>query len=230
MYKSGVIALMLAAGACHASIVPFAESNVPITTEVTAFPLFVNTNDAIIVMVHPNGPFEFTISMFTLGNVELSNNIAVMSIVDGNLAYSSDDRQVWCMGIAEDCAPPYNGYGYYGLRIQAEDGTHYGWLETDFANLGWGIVTLSVVTGAYQSVPDMVVLAGVTDIILPTECGTADFNCDGDVGTDADITAFFACLSGTCPPCGSADFNGDGDPGTDEDINSFFRVLSGGHC
>jgi hypothetical protein len=64
-------------------------------------------------------------------------------------------------------------------------------------------------------------------------CGTADFNCDGDVGTDSDITGFFACLSGTCPslPCtNSADFNGDGDVGTDQDIESFFRVLGGGHC
>jgi hypothetical protein len=62
---------------------------------------------------------------------------------------------------------------------------------------------------------------------------TADFNCDGDVGTDADISSFFACLSGTCPaaPCANtADFNNDGDVGTDADIASFFRVLSGGPC
>jgi hypothetical protein len=64
-------------------------------------------------------------------------------------------------------------------------------------------------------------------------CGTADFNCDGDIGTDSDIAAFFACISGTCPPApctNSADFNGDGDLGTDADIEAFFRVLSGGHC
>jgi methionine-rich copper-binding protein CopC len=64
-------------------------------------------------------------------------------------------------------------------------------------------------------------------------CGSADFNCDGDVGTDADIEAFFACIAGTCPspPCsGSADFNGDGDVGTDADIEAFFRVLGGGTC
>ncbi len=64
-------------------------------------------------------------------------------------------------------------------------------------------------------------------------CGTADFNCDGDIGTDSDINAFFACLSGTCPaaPCtNSADFNGDGDVGTDADIEAFFRVLAGGSC
>jgi hypothetical protein len=64
-------------------------------------------------------------------------------------------------------------------------------------------------------------------------CGSADFNCDGDTGTDMDIEAFFACLAGVCPapPCNStADFNGDGDVGTDADIEAFFRVLAGGTC
>jgi hypothetical protein len=66
-----------------------------------------------------------------------------------------------------------------------------------------------------------------------SHCGSPDFNCDGDVGTDADIESFFSCLAGNCPsaPCtSSADFNGDGDVGTDADIESFFRVLAGGHC
>jgi hypothetical protein len=69
--------------------------------------------------------------------------------------------------------------------------------------------------------------------IPPPHCGSADFNCDGDIGTDADIESFFACLSGTCPPppcTSSADFNGDGDVGTDADIEAFFRVLAGGTC
>jgi hypothetical protein len=61
---------------------------------------------------------------------------------------------------------------------------------------------------------------------------SADFNKDGDTGTDADINDFFACLAGaccpTCPP--DADFNGDGDIGTDADIEAFFRVLAGGAC
>ena len=64
-------------------------------------------------------------------------------------------------------------------------------------------------------------------------CGTSDFNGDSDFGTDADIEAFFACLSGNCcPTCfhGGADFNGDGDTGTDADIESFFRVLAGLAC
>jgi probable HAF family extracellular repeat protein len=64
-------------------------------------------------------------------------------------------------------------------------------------------------------------------------CGTADFDGDGDIGTDADIEAFFACLAGNCcDTCfpGGADFNGDGDIGTDADIEAFFRVLAGGTC
>jgi formylglycine-generating enzyme len=72
---------------------------------------------------------------------------------------------------------------------------------------------------------------GIPDDCTP--CGSADFNCDGDVGTDADIEAFFACLAGSCPnlPCSStADFNGDGDVGTDADIEAFFRVLGGSAC
>ncbi len=64
-------------------------------------------------------------------------------------------------------------------------------------------------------------------------CGGADFDGDGDAGTDADIEAFFACLSGdccaTCWPGGS-DFDTDGDSGTDADIEAFFRVLAGGSC
>jgi hypothetical protein len=64
-------------------------------------------------------------------------------------------------------------------------------------------------------------------------CGSADFDCDGDTATDADIEAFFRCVAGTCPaaPCAStADFDGDGDSATDADIEAFFRVLAGGHC
>ncbi len=67
--------------------------------------------------------------------------------------------------------------------------------------------------------------------VVAPPCGSADFNGDGDIGTDADIEAFFACLAGICcETCGTADFNGDGDIGTDADIEAFFRVLAGGAC
>jgi len=65
------------------------------------------------------------------------------------------------------------------------------------------------------------------------QCGTSDYNGDGDFGTDQDIEAFFACLAGQCClTCyaGGSDFNGDGDFGTDQDIEAFFRVLAGGPC
>ncbi len=64
-------------------------------------------------------------------------------------------------------------------------------------------------------------------------CGSAAVNCDGDIGTDSDISAYFNCLAGNCPPLpciSSLDFNGDGDLGTDADIEAFFRVLGGGAC
>jgi hypothetical protein len=54
-----------------------------------------------------------------------------------------------------------------------------------------------------------------------------DFDLDGDVGTDADIEAFFRSLAGIG---GNTDFNMDGDYGTDADIESFFCALAGGSC
>jgi hypothetical protein len=86
--------------------------------------------------------------------------------------------------------------------------------------------------------PTLVDFSSIADnqwVLISTAptCGSADFDCDGDTGTDADIEAFFACLAGSCPsaPCTStADFDADGDTGTDADIESFFRVLAGGPC
>jgi hypothetical protein len=95
--------------------------------------------------------------------------------------------------------------------------------------LGLHTITLTVTDGPGFSGTDTVTIS----VVPPSTCGSADFNCDGDVGTDADIESFFACISGTCPspPCNSsADFNHDGDVGTDSDIEAFFRVLGGGTC
>jgi hypothetical protein len=36
-------------------------------------------------------------------------------------------------------------------------------------------------------------------ITVESGCGSADFDCDGDTGTDADIEAFFRVLAGA--PC-----------------------------
>jgi probable HAF family extracellular repeat protein len=62
-------------------------------------------------------------------------------------------------------------------------------------------------------------------------CGSADFDHDGAAGTDADVAAFFACLSGDCcATCETSDFDHDGDAGTDADIEAFLRVIVGGRC
>jgi hypothetical protein len=85
--------------------------------------------------------------------------------------------------------------------------------------------------------------AGDYSVNMVTNWGTApatcrlsvtngDFNGDGDVGTESDITAFFSCCYDgvCCSTCQTADQNGDGDVGTDADIETFFRVLTGGSC
>jgi len=73
----------------------------------------------------------------------------------------------------------------------------------------------------------------VIDDVRVTPLCSADFDGDGDEGTDADIEAFFIVLAGgVCPTgdCDSTDFDGDGDEGTDADIEAFFRVIAGGPC
>jgi hypothetical protein len=93
--------------------------------------------------------------------------------------------------------------------------------------LGVHTITLQVTDNQSATGNDTVVIT----VNPGSTCGSADFNHDGDIGTDADIQAFFACLGGACcPACDSADFNGDGDIGTDADIEAFFRVLGGGNC
>ena len=94
-------------------------------------------------------------------------------------------------------------------------------------NVGIHTITLQVTDNQSATAMDTVVIT----VNPGSTCGSADFNHDGDVGTDADIDAFFACLGGACcAACDSADFNGDGDIGTDADIEAFFRVLGGGTC
>jgi hypothetical protein len=105
------------------------------------------------------------------------------------------------------------------------------------ALVGWGVGQGSVYSFTSTCGPAQLADASFgtlfTNAFSARRCGSADFNCDGDSGTDLDIETFFACLAGTCPPppCpNTADFNGDGDVATDADIEAFFRVLAGGEC
>jgi endonuclease/exonuclease/phosphatase family metal-dependent hydrolase len=95
--------------------------------------------------------------------------------------------------------------------------------------VGEHLITLTVTDNSSATGTDTVLMR----VEAGSLCGSADFDGDGDIGTDADIEAFFACLAGECcPTChpGGADFDGDGDIGTDADIEAFFRVLAGGAC
>ena len=105
--------------------------------------------------------------------------------------------------------------------------------ESFFASHGLTVPSLQYVVGI--SADGTVIVSrtssGSSVIVHLTPCGTADFDNDGDAGTDQDIEAFFSCLAGACcPACHGSDFNADGDVGTDVDIESFFRVLAGGAC
>jgi hypothetical protein len=130
-------------------------------------------------------------------------------------------------GITWACTPYAQNVNANALRW----GTLYNFrFTTDVPPDANGSVTIGLFTPPSAGSIATSALAGAP---VPRMCGTADFDGNGDVGTDADIEAFFACLSGDC--CAScdvrgADFNGDGDVGTDADIEAFFRVLAGGAC
>jgi hypothetical protein len=91
--------------------------------------------------------------------------------------------------------------------------------------------THSLMLGGGFRVAGDTLSSGIAELATCPRTCSADFNGDGDSGTDADIESFFACIGGNCcAVCGSTDFNNDGDSGTDADIESFFRVLAGGVC
>ena len=111
------------------------------------------------------------------------------------------------------------------------------WLNTPTTNFGWLMRAATEVSGTAKrfATSEHLTAAWQPKLLIeytpPPVCGSADFDGDGDSGTDLDIEAFFACLGGTCcATCGSSDFDGDGDAGTDLDIEAFFRVLGGGNC
>jgi len=67
------------------------------------------------------------------------------------------------------------------------------------------------------------------------ECGSADFNSDGQAADAADLDAFLSVFSeGPCVPpnavCGQVDFNNDGSLYDPCDVDSFLEVFAGGHC
>ncbi len=132
----------------------------------------------------------------------------------------------WYPGSPTDTTPVF-----FGFRITTAGGAqHYGWGVYALHSIRPDLIHNATALGfAYESTPSTGLAAGAEG----NNCGTADFDGDGDFGTDQDIEAFFRCLAGSCcAECWSygADFNGDGDPGTDQDIEAYFRVLAGASC
>jgi hypothetical protein len=217
----------------HAQHIIPLPADIPVpTTDGASAELWVSDASAILVTAHVPDPFELTLSMSATGSAEETGRVPTQTLIDSSQSFSNQDHTVWCVGGESWCSPPYNGSGYYGFRFTLADGVHFGWVSTFFLNRGFGSVVLTISAAAYDNRPDWPIPAGAVDPILPS-CESVDFNCDGDVGTDADIDAFFACIAGACPasPCeNTSDFNNDGDSGTDADIEAFFSVLAGNPC
>jgi len=65
------------------------------------------------------------------------------------------------------------------------------------------VLTIDPVQGGDTGVYEVVVtnacdytVSPATALLVEAPCGSADFNGDGDIGTDADIEAFFRVLGG----------------------------------
>jgi hypothetical protein len=187
-----------------------------------------------------NGTTVLTSPAFNLGGAPASTAVSYWHWFsnDGGGSGGNPNTQTFLVDVSVDNGTNWTRAETIGPTTQ----NHGGWLQTSWSFASLGLTPSSQVRLRF-TVADLlgaVVEAGLDDLLItnqncapPSNCESADFNCDGDVGTDADIEAFFACVAGTCPPppcSNTADFNQDGDIGTDADIEAFFRVLAGGSC
>jgi hypothetical protein len=202
--------------------------------------------------VTENGPVGGALSDHDVDNgttTLLSPAFDLSTFADASISYwrwysngtgSSPHSDVFTIDVSTDNGATWHNAETIGPAGVGVDG---GWINASWSLSSLGLLPTNTVRVRFV-VGDLggasVVEGGLDDFVItartctpPSTCGSADFNCDGDIATDADIEAFFACIAGTCPPppCTStADFNGDGDYATDADIEAFFRVLAGGTC
>jgi len=183
--------------------------------------------------------------------VSAVNNITGAAVASEVAMCATSNRSVWyrltpavsgvlsfstCATVASLCSVPatvievYSSAGGSCLQLAplgcSADGCGARAVVEQSVNAG---ATYFVQVAAFGDIPPSTG-ADVLQVAVTPTCGSADFNNDGDTGTDLDIEAFFACLGGGCCPGCTADFNYDGDTGTDLDIEAFFRVLGGGSC
>jgi hypothetical protein len=211
-----------------------------------------------VIDVSGNGTDQRLLTNIDVVNINTGTGNSLRTAFNDNgdfafrLIFADGSQGIFTTAPTPSCAapvetiPPQSQRAIYGSTIQLSVGfTGTGPVRSQWRHGGVPIqgATTPQLTFNLQSPSD----TGQYDCVLTNACGsttstaativvpqfpcTRDYNGDGDIGTDADISAFFACLSGNCClACGPADFNGDGDTGTDADIESFFRVLSGGPC
>jgi hypothetical protein len=188
------------------------------------------------LVVQPSSPESVDISASANTG---SSPAGILKSVDGGATWVQQGNNATFRTMAGDDDDLGTLYGIEAFnnsrpRRSVDEGVSFQRFDTGFISTAGG---RDVVYGGYvNGVRRLYIAMGeggfATDLDPVSRTCTNDYNDDGDVGTDADIEAFFACLAGNCcATCPSdADFNGDGDVGTDEDIESFFRVLAGGAC
>ncbi len=186
------------------------------------------------VLIRDNHPGAGGVVRSSLVNVAIPSGTSAFAVTSpsGSAVVRSGAATVlWTVGGTNN--PPIS-CGSVAIRLSMDDGITFPFDLGTFPNTGSAVVTLPEATATARvriDPVDRIFLAISRPFHLAPPCN-ADYNNDGDVGTDADIEAFFACLAGaccpTCPP--NADYNSDGDVGTDQDIEAFFRVLAGGAC
>jgi hypothetical protein len=191
----------------------------------------VNRRFRVIVRDNHSGAGGVVVSPFTTLSIAGTGPFAVTAPTEGSIFRGGSAQVTWTVGGTS--ASPIS-CSTVTIRLSTDGGATFPTVLGSYPNNGSATVNLPTMAanGSRLRIDGNgnIFFAVSRPIDLRLPC-TADFNHDGDIGTDADIEGFFACLAGNCcATCGSADFDGDGDVGTDADIESFFRVLGGGPC
>jgi hypothetical protein len=211
---------------------PFWDDNFPITTQNPSCKWQVIAGDLIVQWTN-EGHYTntaagvITYEVIVHSGVTIASGAPLVEFVYQDTFFGAGRYQ-------NDGGSAAIGYKNWGIIASANDvefgtsgGSGEGTTDPAYGDPSMHPKVAGYVESENAQLPHALAISGV---VL---CDSADFNCDGDTATDADIEAFFLCVAGTCPapPCmNSADFNHDGDSATDADIEAFFRVLAGGTC
>ena len=196
-------------------------------------PTFTGVTRRFRVIVRDNHPGAGGVAVSPFINLQIPTGTSPFAVTlpTGNAVVRSGPSTVtWSVG-GTSGAPI--SCSTVTIRLSTDNGVSFTQVLGTFPNNGSAAVTLPAISTTARvriDANNQVFFAMSHSFPLRLPC-SADFNHDGDIGTDADIEAFFACIAGNCcAACDSADYDGDGDVATDADIEAFFRVLAGGSC